>query len=399
MNIEQDNVWTIHLPDSDLVFTRYLYIKDEVKINLLVSILQKNVNAVFWGYELYESGFKNEFFQLMWKIYYDFFASTNPKLESFILKKYMEWVTNKDKTSEIVSCLVNILVSIPFNNDVFMLRNICENFEVDCIYHNITKKIKNIDDFSINIEKWIETEDHRSISQFILNTRHDINLIDMYSICLNCFEKYSIKLTKNRLLKDFILILKIDVNPNLILLSKIMHLFSKKNGAKNRKSTYSEMEVNTDIDHESGINMENVSSYNVLKEVCKYGIDDFKHLSLFKLTRRKYDVHKKYCYNWEYHASFSPLWMERIKKYGGYVDYLKKSVVFQEDPNDDLMQKFYSNYGYEPDEQPKSIQDRSICKIEKKYDWNWFDKTYKNTGLVEIWEEELDEFNLVPLSY
>ena len=178
-----------------------------------------------------------------------------------------------------------------------------------------------------------------------------------------------------------------------------MHLFSKKKGAKNRKSTYSEMEVNTDIDHESAINMENVSSYNVLKEVYKYGIDDFKHLSLFKLTRHKYDVYKKYCYNWEYHASFSPLWMERIKKYGGYVDYLKKSVVFQEDPNDDLMQKFYSNYGYEPDEQPKSIQDRSICKIEKKYDWNWFDKTYKNTGLVEIWEEELDEFNLVPLSY
>jgi len=399
MNIEQDNVWTIRLPDSDLVFTRYLYIKDEVKINLLVSILQKNANAVFWGYELYESGFKNEFFQLIWKIYYDFFASTNPKLESFILKKYMEWLTNKDKTSNIVSCLVNILVSISFNNDVFMLRNICENFEVDCVYHNITKKIKNIDDFSVNIEKWIETEDYRSISQFILNTGHDINLIDMYSICLNYFEKVGIKLTKNRSLKEFILILKIDVNPNLILLSKVMHLFSKKKGAKNRKSTYLEIEENIVIDQEMATNIENVSSYNVLKEVCKYGIDDCKHLSLFKLTRKKYNVSEKYRYNWEYHASFSPVWMDRIKKYGGYVDYLKKSVVFQEDPNDDLMQNFYSSYGYEPDEQPKSIQDKSICEIEKRYDWNWFDKTYKNKGLVDIWEEELDEFNLVPLSY
>ena len=80
------------LPSSDLVFTRYLYIKEEVRIGLLVSILNKSDDAIFWGYELYHSGFKHEFFNLIWKIYYDFFATLNPAFEVYLLKKHKEWL-------------------------------------------------------------------------------------------------------------------------------------------------------------------------------------------------------------------------------------------------------------------------------------------------------------------
>ena len=58
----KDNILTLKVPGANLVFTRYLYIKDEVKSALLISILNKSDDAIFWAYELYYSGNKNELF-------------------------------------------------------------------------------------------------------------------------------------------------------------------------------------------------------------------------------------------------------------------------------------------------------------------------------------------------
>ena len=85
---KQDDIFL--KPGSDLVFTQYLYIKEEVRIALLVSILNKSDDAIFWAYELYYSGFKYELLNLIWKIYYDFFATLNPAYEAYLLKKYKE---------------------------------------------------------------------------------------------------------------------------------------------------------------------------------------------------------------------------------------------------------------------------------------------------------------------
>ena len=87
---KKDDILTLQLPGSDLVFTQYLYIKEEVRLALLVSILNKSNDAIFWAYELYYSGFKYELLNLIWKIYYDFFATLNPAYESYLLKKHKE---------------------------------------------------------------------------------------------------------------------------------------------------------------------------------------------------------------------------------------------------------------------------------------------------------------------
>ena len=129
------------------------------------------------------------------------------------------------------------------------------------------------------------------------------------------------------------------------------------------------------------------------------GIDDFKHLGLFKLTRNKYNLQEKYWYHWEYHASFSPLWSQRIQKFGGYPDYTKEKIIFKEDPDDDLMQEFYGLYGLEPDEQKSNVQNKSIQSIEKINNWKWFNEQYKKNGLFEVYEEELDEFDIEGLKY
>ena len=55
-----DNNTTVKMT-NELQFTRYLYEKDEVKVALITSVLNKNCEeAQFWGYELYYSGFKKE---------------------------------------------------------------------------------------------------------------------------------------------------------------------------------------------------------------------------------------------------------------------------------------------------------------------------------------------------
>jgi hypothetical protein len=54
------------------------------------------------------------------------------------------------------------------------------------------------------------------------------------------------------------------------------------------------------------------------------------------------------------------LWRERIDRRNGYVNNELKSVTFE---NEDEEEKFYDEFGYEPDEQPKEILDKWIGLI------------------------------------
>jgi hypothetical protein len=395
----KDDVFTINLPESDLIFTRYLYLKDEVRLSLLVSILNKSDDSIFWGYELYYSGFKNEFFELIWKIYYDFFATLNPTFEAYLKKKHRQWLLNESSSQaddKIVKSIIQDLLFRPFNTDVFLLRNICENFEFDIEYHDTTEKITDTEKLQINMKNWIKNNDYRSLAQWILNenyneVKNNIELEDIYRIVLNELE---IPITNKNIYNDFYTDDKKQKN-NTVLLAKIMTLISKKNKLKKGKSIYIKVEKAEIIPFET-ITCEMINSNNILETACLCGIDDLNHLSLFKLKRQKYDLNDKYWYNWLYHASFSPIWSKRIQMYKGYPDYSKRKIIFMDD---NLEDEFYKMYGLEPDEQKSSVQEKSIIKIEKKYDWKWFDKKYKKNGLVEIYQEELDEFDNDGINY
>jgi hypothetical protein len=389
--------------DSDLIFTRYLYIKEEVRLALLVSILNKSDDAIFWAYELYYSGFKFELLNLIWKIYYDFFATLNPTYESYLLKKYKELILNDNENQEDKMCssIIQDLLFRPFNSDIFMLRNICENFEIDIIYHN-ESNIEHIEDVHNNIMQWVVNEDLRSIAQWILNLNKDIKPVVIYNICLDVFEKeFSIINCKQKakLEKEFVSVIKLNIDTNITLLSKIIQLISKKVELKKGRSIYINVEPEDIILYETIIGSNEIKHYDILEKVYICGIDDLKHLSLFKLTRNKYNLQEEYWYRWEYHASFSPLWSKRIKQFGGYLDHIKKKVIFEEEPDDDLMQEFYGLYGLEPDEQTSQIQNKSIQSIKKTYDWKWFNDKYKKNGLFKVYEEELEEFDIDGLIY
>lgn len=281
----------------------------------------------------------------------------------------------------------------PFNSDVFFLRNVCENFVIDIDYSEINNneinKIKN------NLKRWISNNDFRSIAQWIMNTQKSISPTDIYEICLELFDVTN----SCKLIKDFNSAIRLNMNSNHILLAKMMTLFSKKAELKRGKSIYINVEPEDIIIYEPIIGSEELKHYKILEVAYMCGIDDFKHLSLFKLTRNKYNVEElkeKYWYNWEYHASFSPIWSKRIHQCKGYPDYNKEKVIFLDE---ELMYEFYELYGLEPDEQLVEIQNKSIQPIEKKYSWKWFNEKYKKNGLFEVYEEELEEFDVDGLEY
>ena len=66
--------------------TRYLYHIEDVKYSFLTSLLKGDdiKEVLFWTSELYYSGYYNILYNLIWKVYYDFYAVTNPLIEKKI---------------------------------------------------------------------------------------------------------------------------------------------------------------------------------------------------------------------------------------------------------------------------------------------------------------------------
>ena len=61
--------------------------------------------------------------------------------------------------------------------------------------------------------------------------------------------------------------------------------------------------------------------------------------------------------------------------------------------DEDQQQAFFAKYGYEPDEQPTSVKEKSIMPIEKTVNWSTFYNTYNKNNLFKMDDDELEELN------
>jgi hypothetical protein len=168
-----------------------------------------------------------------------------------------------------------------------------------------------------------------------------------------------------------------------IMVSKIIGYYSLLCDLKAGKNIYIVSE-NTDIDCYKTIHKEdgyNIKPYQVLSLACKYNIDENNYLSLFYLKRDKLSIKDAYYYNWLYFASFSQIWKQRIESHDGIIHHEKKTVEFK---NDDCFELFYENFNYEPDEQKKTIQDKTIQQIEHIRSWVTFYEENKKNCIIDI---------------
>ena len=387
----KDNVLTLKVPGANLVFTRYLYIKDEVKIALLISILNKSDDAIFWAYELYYSGNKNELIEFIWQIYYDFFATQNPTFAAYLSTKLSKEGLKEDR---LISSIVQNLLIRNYNTDVFLLRTISEQF---------ISELKE----TISVRTLLLNEDYRGLASHILNNKERKleEEIEIYKSALNYF-----KLTnQEKRIKNLINELSNKGNSSTILLANIMSLINI-NMNKKGINFYVRVDPEEVVQYETIEASAEIKSYRILRHGCTAKIEN-NWANLFEGFRNQIHNFKekekynewtaraaveKYSDNWLYHAAFSPEWFARIRLCKGYIDYVNQKVRFI---SDDWEDQFNNQFNLEPDEQSLIVKDNALKRSEEKGNWQQFFAKYKRDGLIVVLDEELDALNEMPLKY
>lgn len=393
-------------PNPPIVFTRYLYIKEEVVIALLIALLEKRSQdeCLFWTYELYYSGFQEEIFQIILKIYYDFFATLNPSMESYILVKYAEWKKAEDKEGEednrdkIPGLIIVNMLTRPFNMDVFALRQIVQNFDIDENFvegNDLNTSLGK----NLQITEWLQKKDYENIAKFVLEDCPDAKLELVIAIATGHFnngtsaEKIFAKFTNSYKKAK-----KVYKNTRHLLLSKILTCFSVYQNLKMGKNVYAALSC-LEIDifktkDMADLNLDQGRCYKTLPLVCKYNIDCSKRLGLFSLGRKKLNLKEAYWYHWEYYAAFSPIWKERLARFKGVPNEDTKRIDFEDD---DWHEEFYDRYALEPDEQKKETQDKNIQEISQEITWKAFYDKYAGAHLIGDIDDYLNEME--PIKY
>ena len=118
-------------------------------------------------------------------------------------------------------------------------------------------------------------------------------------------------------------------------------------------------------------------TYNTLMYKRMVEIDE--HIGSFELARWKWTNHKEctnhkdliheHWFHWEYYAMGSPIWLERLKKFGGRVNNIKKTIEFDSDKD---QEDFYELYAYNIDELPKEVQNMSLKPLLKTNGNVWY---------------------------
>ena len=208
-----------------LVFTRYLYNKDEVELTLLECILKRNnfVETCFWTTELYESNDPEDLWQFIYKVYYDFYHLHYPtfinKINDYYIKsqkygkiKYILYIIyNLSRASNNID--FNIFLSRTYFSS--RLTYIIQNINLSQYVGNPYEKLlsfaittQNNEYISYYLKKLIKT---KNIEKF-LSDNFNINLNNeehytnkfhlLLSKCLQ-FPKSEIKFTFKKVPKQY----------------------------------------------------------------------------------------------------------------------------------------------------------------------------------------------------
>ena len=377
---------------TQLQFTRYLYAKDEVEMSFLISLLKKNDKALFWAYELFHSGY--DLCGLFWKVYYDFYATINPAFEKYLATKMKPGLNEQT-----VCAIVKNFIIRRYNTDVFMIRNVVKQFEIERVENK-------------GIVELLAAGDFMAIGSFILEYIQESELAENYKLALEYFVKstqplekglseaksksivgglslrdpWGIRIDVTKALADF------KKNPlrRTMFLAKVVHYFSVLKQVKMGRNLYIQIEDGQTIVYRTMETPNNGSAYKVLPIVRTYGIDDDNYLSLFKLSRETTDATEALRDNWLFHASFSPLWSSRIESRGGRVT--KNEVIFD---NEDDEEQFNELFNLEPDEQKLEVQEKSTGNFKQERGWVQFYREHKCEGIVDVDEELITQIQKI----
>jgi hypothetical protein len=356
----------------NIILTRYLYFLDECLYSLLFAFINKNQSTFkevsFWIGEIFYSGFENELWEYLWKIYYDFYAIKYPKYEKKIniLSKKMK--CSEDDKFENIMYVANLLYYSNINYNVFVSRMINIRFP-NYIYKKTD--IDYIQNMNISMSKneiFFIRSLHDKKMQNIMFYIDKIDVNRCYILVKTYFEKnynYNFK-TKELESINY-------KNKKHIIIAFIYHMWIDESEIQN-KCIFKRPNIKI-ISHEKKFNKKEITPlFQTLNHKRLYKISPF--VGAFSLSRYKQDFYKDILrLYWDYFVYECPLWKKRIDKYHGKRVKNKYELYFQ---NDDEFDGFYEEFNYEPDEQSKSVQDMSICEINKNDGISWLSNILQN---------------------
>ena len=344
-----------------IIFTRYLYNADEVVLTFMECLLKQNnlEECYYWFYEYYKSGYVEESWNLLWKIYYDFYMIKNPKIEEKIDCKYLKWKETKD--IKLPLWVVKNLFRLKKCYTIFLLRVYYNNRNTDILIGDTINlpgiHYKNKDE--IQLVKSIKQKKKIAISFHLKRIKSDDRKLELVNKVLNKEIKFSCYNNKYH-----------------YLLAKIIQT-SK---ITSKKKVYYKMVMKKELTNllesdkscrKEGKHADVSYIYKTLPKRRIYGIS--KDIGCFNLSRENIDLNHLFWYHWEYYAYKSPLWKNRFDKCKIKINDKKKTIKFEDE---DELEEFYEEYGYEPDEQSKEVQEKSICKIERSNIKKWIDSIF-----------------------
>ena len=353
-----------------VIFTRYLYSADEVILTFIECLLkQTNLEeCYFWIYEYYKTGYEEESWQILYKIYYDFYILKNPKIEEKINNKYLKWKESGDL--KLILWVVKNLFRLNSCYNIFLLRVYYCNRNTEIIKGSLDKTLYK-DKNEILLANAIKEKKKIAISYYLKRVKNDIRKLYVINNCLN-----NIKLNDNYL------------DNYHYLLAKIMQCFK----IISKKKLYYKMVMKKELEfvletdkscRNNGKHKDVSYVYKTLENKRIYGISP--NIGCFNLQRENITINHCFWYHWEYYAYNSPIWKKRFDKCKIQVDNKKLLITFE---NEDEYEEFYEEYGYEPDEQSNYVQEKSILEIKKSNLKQWinsiFDKKLTKNIRIKI---------------
>ena len=334
-----------------MILSRFLYLLDEVKYSFVEAMVKKRSldEAYFWIAEYYFTEYYEETWNIIWELYYDFYAILNPKYESFIQKKYEEFAMDD------VLTVVKSLFPLNIDNSVFKLRMECSSKPSKFYTGRIPSWAKEHTDFILSV--------HFNHTK---NISYQLSLLGAdkaYQLIRHYYNRHSEHAVGNKLP---------DIsysNKHHICMALIYYL------------SLEEEKINTSLIIRATTEEEVDKIYNTEDDIIKplrktltskrlYGVSPT--IGAFNLNRYNSDIPVEHVlwYHWLYYAYKSPLWKKRLSKYTIRINDQSREINFG---SVDDAEEFAEKYDYEPDELPKEVQIRSIRPIFKMDLTEWLE--------------------------
>lgn len=315
------------------MLTRLLYLVDHVKQNIVQCILFDDKEELcYWLAEYYCSGFHEDSMEWLTQIYYQYYALTYPCFEKYMHKKRM-------------------LYSI--TNDYSILVHVANNLRIkrhSTYFEQATNKASQVN--RGRKPTWLTKYDD-SMKQFVyVTSKHDwskvykeIQYSDRNHL-RDFYESICIYKNNHQPIDPELMIYYNNISGNYaletikqMLFATCLHLMES-HPITTRYGTW--LTNKKRLHHYTSLQLNN-RSYDTLKLNIKY-------------KTRQPIPQQQLCsilHNWIEYTYETPLWRERIDRYGGKME--NNRIVFS---NDEDLENFYENYGYELDEQSNDIYEK-----------------------------------------